>query len=82
VGWRFEVSVVDGLELVGRDIAERGVQAPVVVPVDPFGGDPFHVVDGPQRPVAEWGVVADGFVLEQPDRRLGEGVDAPIVVNS
>jgi hypothetical protein len=82
LGWRVEVSVVAGLELVGWDVVEGAVQASAVVPVDPFGGDPFHVGDGAQGAVAERAVLSDGFVLEQPDRGLGQCVDAPIVVNS
>ena len=57
------------------------MQAPVVVPVDPAGRDPLDVVDGAQRAGPEWRAVPDRLVLEQPDRGLGQGIDAPIVVN-
>ena len=53
LGWCFEVSVVRGLVLVGRDVAEGGVQASGVVPVNPSSGDPFDVVDGAQWAGAE-----------------------------
>jgi hypothetical protein len=43
-------------------------------PVDPFHRRVFDIVDGPQRARQEWATAADGFGLEQPDRRLRESV--------
>lgn len=74
VGWRFEVSVVRGLELVGRYVADGRVQTSRVVPINPTGGDPFDVIDRAQRSRPERRTIADRFVLERPDRGLGEGV--------
>lgn len=74
MGWRFVVSVVRRFVLVRRDVSDGRVQSSRVVPVDPPSGYPFDVVDRAQRAGAEGRTVSDCFVLEQPDRRLGQGI--------
>ena len=49
-------------------------EAAVVEPVDPFEGRVLEVVEA-----APGAAVADELGLVEPDDRLGEGVDAPIV---
>ena len=68
------------LELGGRDVAEVAVEALRVVPVHPTEGGELEILDrlsrpGPGRPADEFGLVV-------PVHRLGQGIDAPIVVNS
>jgi hypothetical protein len=41
--------MVDSLVFVGWGLAEAGVKPGAVVPVDPFGGDLFDIVDDAQR---------------------------------
>ena len=54
------------LLVLGRwNVAEGGVQALLVVPVDPGQGGELELVDGPERPVE-----ADALGLVQADRRL------------
>lgn len=74
VGWRSEVSVVRGLELLRRDAVERRVHASGVVPVDSPGGHPFDVLELLERPSPERRVVANRLSLEQTDRGLSERV--------
>ena len=68
--------MVGVLELDGRDHADLAVKSPVIEPVDVFRGRDLEVVDVLPGPA-----VADQFSLEQRVEGLGEGVDAPIVVN-
>jgi len=65
------------LELDGRDHADLAVQSPVIEPVDVFRGRDLEVVDILPGPA-----VADQLGLEQRVEGLGQGIDAPIVVNS
>lgn len=68
------------LELGGRDVAEVAVKALRVVPVDPAEGREFEVLDALPR---SWtGGSTDELGLVVPVHGLGQGVDAPIVVNS
>ena len=53
------VTVIRGLVLDRRDVADHGVQAVVVEPVDPAQGGQFEVVDTAERSVV---VDAFGFV--------------------
>jgi hypothetical protein len=69
------VTVVLGLVLDGRDVADAAVQSVLVEPVDPVQGGEFEVVDAAPGPF-----VADALGLVEPDHGLSEGVDAPIVV--
>ena len=71
---RLGLSVIGGLVFVGRNVVELAVQSAAVVPVDPLHRRVFHVVDGPQRAGQEWAAAADGFGLEQPDRRLRQSI--------
>ena len=71
------VVMVDVLELDGWDHADLVVETSVVEPVDVLGGRDLKLVDA--RPGA---VVTDQLGLEQRVEGLGQGVDAPIVVNS
>ena len=67
-------------ELVGRfqfgwrDMPDLAMQAPVVEPVDVLEGGDLDVVD--RTPGA---AAVDQLRLVEPDRRLREGIDAPIV---
>lgn len=71
------VSVVDVLDFDRGEVVEPAVDAVAVEPGHPFGGDCFDVSE-----VAPGALVVDELGLVEPDLRLGEGVDAPIVVNS
>jgi hypothetical protein len=66
--------VVQLFELGRRDLAVAFEEAAVVEPVDPFEGGVLEVVEA-----APGAAVADELCLVQPDDRLGERVDAPIV---
>jgi hypothetical protein len=70
------LTVVLGLELGGRDVAEGAVEPGAVEPVDPGEGRELDGVD-----VSPGSLAADDFGLEQAVDRLGEGVDASISVN-
>ena len=66
------------VELFGGDrgvVVVRAVGSVPVVPVDPFQGGDLDVVEVPPR-----SAVVDPFGLVQPNRALGQGVDAPIAV--
>ena len=67
-------SVVDGLVLDGWDAAQAMHEPVGVVPVHPVGGEQFHVGQPVQRAMPERGVIADGFVLVEPDRGFGQSV--------
>ena len=56
------------------DVADAAVQAAGVVPVDPEQGRQLELLDG-----APGAFEVDALGLVQPDRRLGQSVDAPIV---
>jgi hypothetical protein len=74
------MSVVLGFEL-DRRCAVQSVHEPVgVVPVNPFGGEQFHVGQPFQRAAAKRRVRPDGLGLVEPDRGLCQSVDAPISV--
>ena len=62
------LTVVLLLELDWRDVADRGVQALVVEPVDPGQGRQLEVVHGAER-----AVTLDALVLVEADDGLGEG---------
>ena len=68
------------LELGGRDVAEVAVEALRVVPVHPAEGRELENFDGLPR-LGACGA-SDEFGLVVAVHRLGQGVDAPIVVNS
>ncbi|MDP9434148.1 MAG: hypothetical protein M3P93_02720 [Actinomycetota bacterium] len=68
---------MQGLVFDGWDEADLAVEAAVVEPVDVLGDGDLEVVDAPPRPA-----VADELGLEQAVERLGQGVEAPIVVKS
>jgi hypothetical protein len=72
VGWHVEVSIVGGLELFWWHAAEGGVQPSGVVPVGPGRCSPTRRHRGCAAVRPKGAVVADRFVLEQPDRRLGD----------
>ena len=57
---------LDGL---GGEVVEVFVRAVGVEPEDPFGGGELDVVDVPPGALA-----ANEFVLERPDRGLGQGI--------
>ena len=63
------LTVVGLLVLDRGQVVAGGVQPAVVVPVDPFQGRQFDVVDASPGPAA-----ADQLGLEQPDLALGQGV--------
>jgi len=64
------------LELNGRDITAGSMEPAVIEPVDPGQGRQLDVGDRlPRSPRL------DHLGLEEADRRLGQGVDAPIFVN-
>jgi hypothetical protein len=65
---------VELFELGGWDLAVGFEEAAVVEPVDPFEGRVLEVVEA-----APGFAVSDELGLVQPDDRLGEGIDAPIV---
>ncbi|WTA40900.1 hypothetical protein OG936_00100 [Streptomyces sp. NBC_00846] len=65
-----------GFVLGGGEVAEFAVEASLVEPVDVLGDGDLDVVDAGPR-----GFVADQLGLEQAVECLGQGVDAPIVVN-
>ena len=65
-----ESSVVGGLVLCWGEVAEAGVQASLVVPVDPAGGGVLDLGDRLVGPVVEDGR-ADAFGLVEPVHRLG-----------
>ena len=67
------VTVVGGFELGGWDITASLVEAAVVEPVEVFEGGDLDLFDG-----APGSARLDQFGLEQPDDRLGEGVEAPM----
>ena len=67
------VSIVGALELGWWDVAEGGVEALGVEPVNPLQSRQFHVVDG-----SPWSSPADQLGLVEPVDRLRERVDAPI----
>ena len=61
--------VVELLDGLGGEVVEVLVRAFGVEPLHPFGGAQLDVVD-----VAPGALPADEFVLERPDRGLGQGV--------
>ena len=63
------LSVVSGFELVGWGVADGGVEAGGVPPVDPGQGGEFDVIDA-----APWASHGDQFALVEADDRLGHGV--------
>jgi hypothetical protein len=63
------VIVMELLDGLGGEVVEVLVRALCVEPEHPFGGAQLDVVD-----VAPGALPADEFVLERPDRRLGESV--------
>jgi hypothetical protein len=65
------------LNLDWWSVADLAVEPAVVEPVDVLSRRDFEVVDAPPG-----SLVADQFGFEEGVERLGEGVDAPIVVNS
>lgn len=71
------MSVVQLLHDDRGEVVQSLVRALVVEEVDPFERGDLDMVDVPPGTVA-----VDLLGLERPDRRLGQGVDAPIVVNS
>ena len=74
------MTVVAVLDLGWGEVVEFAVEAFVVEPGDPAAGLEFEVVEAaPVAAVAcEHGGVAVQFGLEQPDRGLGQRVDAPM----
>ena len=73
----FGVSVVELLGLYGGEVIDRAVGAFGVEPLHPARGGNLDLVD-----VAPGAFVVDELGLVEPDLRLREGIDAPIVVNS
>jgi hypothetical protein len=69
------LSVVGGFLLGRWDESDLAVQAAVVPPVEVFEHGELQLLDGPPGTVP-----FDQLGLDLADRRLGEGVDAPIVV--
>jgi hypothetical protein len=69
------VIVVELLGGFGGEVVEVLVRAFGVEPEDPLGGRQLDLVDVTPRALP-----ADEFVLERPDRGLGQRVDAPISV--
>jgi hypothetical protein len=65
------------LKLDGRESVARAMESSVVVPVDPLEGRKLDLVECLPRSSA-----VDQLGLVEPDRGLGERVDAPIVVKS
>src|ERR1700676_4504436 len=66
---RLNLSVVGALVFVGRDVVGLAVQSAVVVTSRPIRSWCTRHVDGAQRAGQEWAAAADGFGLEQSDRR-------------
>lgn len=66
---RFDVSVVELLELDGGEVVDRPVGALGVEPLDPAGGRDLDLVDVPPG-----SLMVDEFGLVEPDLRLREGV--------
>ena len=66
---RWLVSVVSGFELVGRQVADGGVEAGGVPPVHPAQCGEFNVVDD-----SPWAAHGDQFALVEADDRLGHGI--------
>ena len=74
------VSIELLLELCGWDVAEVAVEALSVVPVHPSEGRELEVLD--RLPGSGASGSADEFGLVVAVDGLGQGIDAPIVVNS
>lgn len=69
------VTVVEFFGGDGGEVVDSFVGALGVVPVHPFQGGGFDLVQ-----VSPWSFGADEFGLVQADGGLGQGVDAPIFV--
>lgn len=73
--WCLARGIVARLGLGGRDVPDRLGEAVVVEPGHPLEGGVFDGFKAPPRATA-----ADDLRFEQPDHRLGERVDAPMLV--
>ena len=69
------LTIVTGLTFGRWDVVECAVEPPVVPPVHPLRRGQLHVLEGPPGALA-----VDDLGLVQAVDRLGESVDAPIVV--
>jgi len=56
------------------------MQAPIVIPIDPSNCCVFDVVNVLKGPSVERISSPDGLGFKQSDRRLGQGIEAPIFV--
>ena len=63
------ILMVDGLVFGWTSTGQRGVEAAVVPPIDPFQGGKFDLLNAPP-----WPAPLDQFGFEQAVHRLGQGI--------